>query len=145
MLALHHVAICTADLDRSLKFWCDGMGLTRFFDQKFSGDWPTLFAAPSRDLRSMFLGDPTAPDAGVVELVQFDEVDPTPPGTVRPHNGFFLLSFERDVDTTLETLRGLGFAEDARRIDMPGRVGTVAMATLRAPDNVMIELIGPDQ
>jgi glyoxylase I family protein len=121
------------------------MGLTRFFDQKFSGDWPTLFEAPSRDLRSMFLGDPTAPDAGVVELVQFDEVDPTPPGTVRPHNGFFLLSFERDVDTTLETLRGLGFAEDARRIDMPGRVGTVAMATLRAPDNVMIELIGPDQ
>jgi catechol 2,3-dioxygenase-like lactoylglutathione lyase family enzyme len=145
MLALHHVAICTADLDRSLEFCRGGMGLTIFFDRKFAGDWPALFDAPSHDLRSVFLGDPAAPQAGIVELVQFDETDPTPPATVRPHNGFFLLSFERDVDSTLEAMRGLGFAEDARRIDMPGRVGTVAMATLRAPDNVMIELIGPDR
>lgn len=76
MLALHHVAMCTTDLHRSIEFWCGGMGLTVFFDQEFSGEWPALFDAPSRELRSMFLGDPVAPEAGIVELLQFEEWTP---------------------------------------------------------------------
>jgi catechol 2,3-dioxygenase-like lactoylglutathione lyase family enzyme len=29
MPGIHHSAICTADLDRSMKFWRDGLGFTQ--------------------------------------------------------------------------------------------------------------------
>ena len=143
MPGIHHTAIVTADLDRSIRFWCDGLGLTQLFDHTFTGDWPTLFNARSETLRSVFLGDPAAPDTGIVELVQFDTAKPAaPPG--EPAFGFFLLSLERDVDATLAGLAELGFDDGVRRIDMPAPGGTtVAMAVITAPDGVRVELIGP--
>lgn len=51
-----------------------------------------------------------------------------------------------DVDTTLARLAALGFAQGARRIEMPAPGGQkVAMAVLTAPDGVRAELIGPPQ
>jgi len=67
---IHHTAI-TADVERSMRFWCDGLGFTELFDHTFTGDWRTLFNARTDRLRSIFLGDPNAPDTGLVELVQF--------------------------------------------------------------------------
>jgi glyoxylase I family protein len=59
-------------------------------------------------------------------------------------SAFFLLSLERDVDTTLAGLAALGFDDGVRRIDMPAPGGkTVAMAVITAPDGVRVELIGP--
>ncbi len=72
MTGIHHTAIVTADVERSMRFWCDGLGFTELFDHTFTGDWPTLFNARTDRLRSIFLGDPNAPDTGLVELVQFD-------------------------------------------------------------------------
>jgi catechol 2,3-dioxygenase-like lactoylglutathione lyase family enzyme len=68
---IHHTAIVTTDVERSMRFWCDGLGFTELFDHTFTGDWPTLFNARTDRLRSIFLGDPNAPDTGLVELVQF--------------------------------------------------------------------------
>ena len=62
MLGVHHAAICTADVERSLRFWRDGLGFTELFDRTFSGNWPELFGAVSDQLRSIFLGDPQNPD-----------------------------------------------------------------------------------
>ena len=60
--------------------------------------------------------------------------------------GFFLLSLQRDVDATLDTLAGLGFDDGVRRIEMPAPGGKrVAMAVVNAPDGVRVELIGPPQ
>jgi len=44
---VHHSAICTADVERSLRFWRDGLGL----------------------------GNPQTPDSGIVELVEFADAD----------------------------------------------------------------------
>jgi catechol 2,3-dioxygenase-like lactoylglutathione lyase family enzyme len=79
---VHHAAICTSDVDRSMRFWRDGLGLTELFDQTFTGDWPELFGAKTGRLRSIFPGDPqtrdgktvpmaviTAPDGVLVELI----------------------------------------------------------------------------
>jgi catechol 2,3-dioxygenase-like lactoylglutathione lyase family enzyme len=141
---LHHAAIVTADLDRARRFWQDGLGLVEFFDHEFVGDWPTLFHAPSEQLRSVFLGDPAHPDAGIVELVVFDFLADSVVPPAAPAAGFFLLSFNVDVEATLERLRELGFADDVRRIDQPAGHGrTVPMAVLTAPDGVTVELIGP--
>ena len=143
MLGIHHAAIVTADIDRSKRFWCDGLGLLELFDHVFTGDWPTLFGVGTDRLRSIFLGDPTTPDTGIVELVSFAGVDQKVPALDGAAIGFFLLSLQRDVDATLERLAELGFADRVRRIDMPASGGTtVAMAVITAPDGVQVELIG---
>jgi glyoxylase I family protein len=144
VLGVHHSAICTADVERSLRFWRDGLGLCQLFDHTFTGDWPELFGAKGNQLRSVFLGDPQAPDSGIVELVQLDGAEAAPPAHPAPRHGFFLLSLQRDVDETLSGLAALGFTDGVRRITMPAPGGkTVAMAVITAPDGVLVELIGP--
>ncbi len=144
MPGIHHAAICTADVELSLKFWCDGLGFTELFDQSFTGDWPELFGAKTDRLRSVFLGDPQTPDTGIVELVVFDGADEASPPPARPRHGFFLLSLQRDVEATLSGLATLGFTDGVRRITMPAQEGkTVPMAVITAPDGVLVELIGP--
>jgi catechol 2,3-dioxygenase-like lactoylglutathione lyase family enzyme len=144
MLGVHHAAICTEDVERSKKFWRDGLGLAELFDHTFTGDWPELFGAKTDRLQSIFLGDPQAPNAGIVELVVFDGADDASAPPLRPRHGFFLLSLERDVDETLATLAELGFTDGVRRISMPAPGGkTVPMAVITAPDGVLVELIGP--
>lgn len=141
---VHHSAIVTSDIERSLRFWRDGMGLVQMLDHEFTGDWPTLFGADTDVLRSVFLGDPERPDSGIVELVHFDGVESgdDDPGK-GPRPGFFLLSLERDVEPTLAALAELGFTDGVRRISMPAPKGkTVAMAVITAPDGVRVELIG---
>jgi catechol 2,3-dioxygenase-like lactoylglutathione lyase family enzyme len=144
MLGVHHAAICTADVERSKKFWRDGLGLAELLDYTFTGDWPELFGAKTDRLQSIFLGDPQTPDAGIVELVVFDGADDASVPPQRPRHGFFLLSLQRDVDETLATLAELGFADGVRRITMPAPGGkTVPMAVITGPDGVLVELIGP--
>jgi catechol 2,3-dioxygenase-like lactoylglutathione lyase family enzyme len=140
---VHHSAICVSDIDASLRFYRDGLGLETLMDHRFDGDWPTLFDAPSTRLRSVFLGAPGRPDVGIVELVAFDVALPgelPAAGSLAP--GFFLLSFFVDVDETLARIEGLGLARDVRRIEVPGPEGRVGMATLRDPDDVLVELVG---
>lgn len=140
---VHHSAICTGDVDTALRFWRDGMGLQQLFDLTFAGAWGELFGAKTDELRSVFLGDPGQPDTGSVELVQFGDVADAAQPAASPASGFFLLSFERDVDAQLAKLNDLGFADDVRRIAQPVGDGRhVDMAVLTAPDGVTVELVG---
>jgi catechol 2,3-dioxygenase-like lactoylglutathione lyase family enzyme len=144
VLGVHHAAICTADVERSLAFWRDGLGLSELFDHTFSGNWRELFGARTDELRSVFLGDPQNPDTGIVELVVFDGAGDATAPAVDPRHGFFLLSLQRDVDETLSALAALGFTDGVRRISVPAPAGaTVPMAVITAPDGVLVELIGP--
>jgi catechol 2,3-dioxygenase-like lactoylglutathione lyase family enzyme len=144
MTGVHHTAIVTTDVERALSFWQDGLGLTVLFDHVFTGDWPSLFDARTDTLRSIFLGDPSAPDTGIVELVVFDNPAPVRESIAGPAPGFFLVSLNRDVDPTLHRLADLGFADDVRQIVVPAPNGKqVQMAVITAPDGVRVELIGP--
>ena len=146
MTGIHHTAIVTADVERSIRFWRDGLGLAELFDHTFTGDWPALFGAATDRLRSVFLGDPSSPDSGIVELVQFEGAEPGAPPPSAPAFGFFLVSLQRDVDATLAGLAELGFDDGVRRIEMPAPGGkAVAMAVITAPDGVRVELIGPPE
>jgi len=140
---VHHSAICTGDVDRALRFWRDGMGLEQLFDLSFAGSWTQLFGARTDELRAIFLGDPEHPTSGIVELVVFDGPEPGREPSASPALGFFLLSFERDVDAQLAALAELGFADDVRRICQPAGDGRlVDMAVITAPDGVLVELVG---
>lgn len=146
MFGVHHAAIVSADVDRAVRFWRDGLGLRELFDQTFTGDWPTLFGAKSDRLRSIFLGDPATPDTGIVELVVFDDVDEAAERPDGLRTGFFLLSLQRDVDATLGALADLGFIDGVRRISMPAQDGkSLDMAVITGPDGVLVELIGAPQ
>jgi glyoxylase I family protein len=138
---VHHSAICTRDVDASLRFYRDGLGMEVLQDEEFDGAWHELFRARSDHLRSVFLGDASRPDSGVVELVVFDEGvdDGPPPGP--PAVGFLLLSLFTDMDATLARLRALGLGGEPARIAVPGPRGDVRMATVRDPDGVLVELI----
>jgi len=138
---VHHTAVVCSDVDLSLRFYREGLGMDVMMDEVFDGDWPTLFDAPSSRLRSIFLGSADDPAAGIVELVYFgDGVEPAPKDRP-PAYGFFLVSLYVDVDATLARLAQLGVQPEGRiELTTPG--GAVQMATVRDPDGVLVELTG---
>jgi catechol 2,3-dioxygenase-like lactoylglutathione lyase family enzyme len=134
---LHHSAICTHDVEASLRFWRDGLGFEVQFDHSFEGDWPTLFGAPGAHLRSVFLGDPADHESGIVELVDFGVAPPGAAAVDEPRRGFFLLSVFADLDSVLARLRELGLGGEPRQIE----VGGTRMAVVRDPNDVLVEVI----
>jgi glyoxylase I family protein len=134
---VHHSAICVRDVEESLRFWRDGLGFTVLMDQRFRGDWPTLLEAPSDSLRAVFLGDPASAGSGIVELVDLGPVAPGPARETPPAPGFLLVSVIADVDPTLARLATLGLGGAPRRVEVSG----VAMAVVRDPDGVPVELV----
>jgi glyoxylase I family protein len=137
---VHHSAIGTRDVAASLVFWRDGLGFEVQMDEHFGGDWPVLFGGSSTTLRSVFLGDPAAPDSGVVELVEMDDMEdrgtPTPIDA-RPAAGFFLLSLFADLDEVLPRLVALGVGGEPRVIS----VSSVRLAVVHDPNGVRVELM----
>jgi len=138
-MRIHHSAICTRDIDASLTFWRDGLGFVQLMDETFDGDWPNLFNARQPTLRSIFLGDPSATSAGIVELVDFagGMEDPPEPAS-GPAVGFFLVSVFLPVEPTLARLASLGVGGSPRRITLA--VG-VQMAVVHDPNGVAVELV----
>jgi catechol 2,3-dioxygenase-like lactoylglutathione lyase family enzyme len=138
---VHHSAVVCSDLELSLRFYRDGLGMEVLSDQEFEGDWPTLFGGHSKRLRSVSLGSKDDGSSGIVELVVFDRDVEAAPRDRPPAYGFFLLSFYADVDATLERLGAFGVQEEGR-VEQPTPRGPVVFATVRDPDGVLIELIG---
>jgi catechol 2,3-dioxygenase-like lactoylglutathione lyase family enzyme len=138
MAKIHHTAICPSDVEASLRFWRDGLGLQPMMDMPFEGDWPTLFGAPQPRLRSIFLGDPADFDSGILELVVFDGAEggaaPPPPGT---GPGFLLVSMSADVDAVLGRLADLGVGGEPRSVVVQG----VRLVVVTDPDGVQVELM----
>lgn len=138
MPVIHHTAICTRDVDESLRFWRDGLGFEVLMDETFTGDWPTLLRAPGTTLRSVFLGDPTHAAAGIVELVDLGAASDAPTSEdPHPPRGFLLVSLTTRVDDALARLTALGLGGAPRRIEAMG----VTMAVVQDPDGVVVELI----
>ena len=140
--AIHHSVVVVRDLEASLRFYRDGLGLEVMQDRLVEGDWPGLLDAPGRSLRAVFLGDPRVPDdhSGVLELNLFDgDVAEGPPASAR-RSGFLLLSFFVDVEATLGRLAGLGLGGSPRRVTQPTPNGQVTIATVRDPDGVLVLL-----
>lgn len=135
--------VAVGDLDISLRFYRDGLGLDLLLDRQVEGDWPELLGAPSRNLRAVFLGDERFPDdhSGVLELNLFDGYLETVPPPPAPTAGFFLLSFFVDVEATLARLAALELGGPPRRVSRTGPSGPMTLATVRDPDGVLVLLV----
>ncbi len=139
-MILHHVALTPKDLDKTLKFYEEGIGLKRILDMSLEGKWQHIFNARSDKLRSIFLGDPRQPEAGIVELVDFTGGHDEQPLLQAPANGFFLISFVADIHETIARLEALGLARDVK-VDKPIEGVDSEIGLLRDPDGVWVELI----
>jgi catechol 2,3-dioxygenase-like lactoylglutathione lyase family enzyme len=140
MPQVHHTGICPADMDASLRFYVDGLGLSVLFDVVLDADLEPLLGVATSKVRTVFLGDRAQPDAGVVELLDLGtgSVGDEPAGSGLPRRGAFLLSFQVAVEATLARLVELGLGGTLRRMPTPG--GGVA-ATVIDPDGVVVELL----
>ena len=141
MPAIHHAVIAVRDLDASLRFYRDGIGLDVLQDRVVDGDWPTLFGAPGRSLHVVFLGDASTPDVydGVLELNAFDRGIPDAPPPAL-HYGLSMLSYFVDVEETLARLESLGLGGTPARVSQPTPNGEITIATVHDPDGVAILL-----
>ena len=106
-----HIGLCVSDLDRSLRFYCDGLGFAEaegydLDDQMLSGLDRALEVARPVQLRSQMirLGDLK------IELLHFTEPGPTGVASqTRGQIGFTHLSlFVDDVDVVAARLAELG-------------------------------------
>jgi glyoxylase I family protein len=134
---VHHSAIVTHDVDASLVFWRDGLGLDVLMDHTFEGPWDELFGGTTTKLRSLFLGDAATPDSGIVELVDTGETGPPALGRRDEAAGFMLLSLYADLDQVLPRLASLGVGGEATIRP----VGPVRLAVVRDPNGVTVELM----
>lgn len=141
MAKVHHSAIATRDVEASLVFWRDGLGLAVLMDHEFEGPWPELFGARARTLRSVFLGEAGALESGIVELVAFEGTAPSRAGADAgpsgPVEGFFLLSLYADLDIVLPRLAALGVGGEPTLEP----VGPVRLAVVHDPNGVRVELM----
>lgn len=133
---LHHVALCPKDITESIHFYRDGIGLSILVDHEFPGPYQRLLNLPCERLRSIFLGDPEHPHAGIVELVTFDE--PSSPEQRERRYDHFWLSFWVDVRATIRRLDELSLADNLQVMELED--GAI-LATIDDPDGVKIELI----
>ena len=136
---IHHTVIRVRDMDRSIEYWRDGVGLELMMDGEFEGDWPTLFNSPSTSLRSVFLGDPDQ-EGGILELVDFGAPGTRPPASEMPAEGLMLVAFQCDVDPALERIKALGGAGPLCEITVQSARGPVRIVLLEDPNGVRFEL-----
>lgn len=137
MAKVHHSAIVTRDVEASLVFWRDGLGLDVLMDETFEGPWPELFGWDATTLRSVFLGDASAADGGIVELVASAGTVEGSPGPGSNVEGFFLLSLFADLDVVLPRLAELGVGGDPT----VSAVGPTRLAVVHDPNGMRVELM----
>lgn len=137
MAKVHHSAIATRDVEASFVFWRDGLGLDVLMDHSFDGPWPELFGSAATMLRSIFLGEATAPESGIVELVAMEGTAPPGAAATGPTEGFFLLSLHADLDTVLPRLAALGVGGEPTVAAVSG----VRLAVVHDPNGVRVELM----
>ena len=140
--SIHHAVVLVSDLNTSLRFYTEGLGLMVLQDRSVQGDWPTLFDAPTDTLRAVFLGDPSVPDvnSGVLELNVFEPATPTAPVSTTPRPGLLMLSYFVDVEATLSRLAELGLGGTPRQVVQSTPNGDITIAVVRDPDGVAILL-----
>lgn len=134
---LHHVTLFVRDMDRSLAFYRDGLGMQVQVDREFDGDWPTLFGVTSTRLRAVIMADPSYPEVGQVELLTFTQPAADGPSLAPVATGTVLLSFQVELDAVLPALESAGGTE-VRRTTLRNGHGVV---TLRDPDGILVELL----
>jgi len=143
---IHHLTVGVSNMERSLRFYVDGLGLKKTLDTQVGGDsFERLLRLPGGSTaRTVFLQGPTR--VGQIELVEWKTsiVDSTPvrrAGRV----GYTVVSFSLTRETfprvcqQLETV-GAVFWNAPEKTILEG-YGEIEACIVEDPDGNMIELV----
>ena len=140
-LAFSHFGICVRDLERSLRFYCDGLGFEKAESHAIGPEFARLMDLDDVSVTSQFIRRGTT----AIELLAFADPAPLGDGTRRPVHrlGLTHLSFRvQDLQATLQRLVDLGGAvvESSRTtIELGGTALQFVYCT--DPDGVRVELM----
>ncbi len=140
-LSFSHLGICVSDLDRSLRFYCEGLGFEPVAAHQIGDQFSGLMEVEDVSLESRML----TRDGVTIELLGFVSPATTGDGGRRPMNqlGLTHLSLRvDDVDRVASTIEGFGgtvVRSTRTRVDMPGARLDFLYCT--DPDGVRIELM----
>lgn len=139
---LAHVGICVADLERSLRFYCEALGFVAVDSHDVGDTFARLMELDHVELRSQFLRGPSGER---LELLAFRAPLAAGDGRRRPLNrrGLTHLCFRvRDVDEVAQRIRALGGeVHDHTRTSLGGPGAAPDFVYCSDPDGVRIELM----
>ena len=147
---LHHVTVAVSDVDRSVAFYRDVLGLRPTLEMSFDDEGHQVYLGLPEGAsgRAVALRSGRAPAAGVT-LVQFAPGPTQPLPHLSAAAGVCLLAFELEsvdaVDAAHERVVETGHAAVSEpRWAEVGSFGRLRGVTLRDPDGFLIELYAPE-
>lgn len=137
--AIRHVGLVVADLELSLKFWCDGMGFMVSRQMEESG--PHIDAMMGLKGVRVTTAKLAAPDGSLLELLCFHSHPDNPRWSGTPYStGFTHIALTvKDLDETLRRLKHFGTSIPAQPQWSPDGQAKVIYAT--GPEGVLLELV----
>jgi len=137
-----HLGICVSDLDRSLRFYCEGLGFAVAESYEIGDEFGPLMELEDVKLRSQFIQH----EEGMrLELLFFDSPAAGGPRTRRQVNQFGLTHLSirvDDVDKVADKVRELGGeVHDHTRTTMGEGDEALDFVYCSDPDGVRIELM----
>ena len=139
ILATRHTGIVVQDIERSLRFWRDVMGLQVAADFREEGEFiDTVQHLSGVKLRMIKL---TAPDGSMIELPQDDaHPTPTPERNELCDRGVRHVAFTvADVGASWQTLRAAGCETLSEPIAAPD--GKARLFFARDPEGNLLEIV----
>ncbi len=139
ILATRHIGIVVADMDRSVRFWRDVMGLEVAIDFRQTGAYiERVQALKGVDLRMVKL---TAPDGSMIELLADDAHPSASHGSDRLcDHGIRHIAFNvTDIAVAWRTLSDHGCRPLSEPTDSPD--GNVKLFFTRDPEGNLLEIV----
>jgi lactoylglutathione lyase len=140
-LSFSHLGICVSDLDRSLRFYCEGLGFEPVYSHRVGDEFARLMELEGVALESRML----ARDGVTIELLGFSQPPPFGGRTRRPMNQIGLTHLSLRVDDieavagAIERLGGAVVPTTRTRLEAgPTRLEFLYCTD---PDGVRIELM----
>jgi catechol 2,3-dioxygenase-like lactoylglutathione lyase family enzyme len=140
-VSFSHLGICVSDLERSLRFYRDGLGFELTASHRIGDEFGPLLELEGVELESRMLSR----DGVTIELLGFVAPDPTGDGERRPMNRLGLTHLSLRVDdvegvaAVIEELGGSVVRATRTTMDLPAARLDFLYCT--DPDGVRIELM----
>jgi catechol 2,3-dioxygenase-like lactoylglutathione lyase family enzyme len=147
---LHHVTVAVSDLDRSVAFYRDALGLRATLEMSFDDEGHQVYLGLPHGAsgRAVALRTGRSPASGVT-LVQFDPLPTQPIPALTAQAGACMFAFELDTAEAVDAAHERLMAAGCEAISEPtwaeiGSFGRIRGVTIRDPDGFLVELYAPE-
>jgi lactoylglutathione lyase len=144
---MQHVGVCVSNLEKSLAFYCDTLGLKKIVEFEVAEEKVTknILGLPGARLKIAMVQHGEAPDATVIELIQFLSLSGKGfPEDFQYNNvGITHIAFKvTEIDKIYNDLvnKGVRFNSPVQSVETK-ELGTIKAAYFRDPDGISLEII----